>query len=406
MTTYKIHTLPGGMRGVLLAEKSPVVYCGVGIRVGSRHEAVGEHGLAHLCEHMLFKGTARHSGRQLWGSIEQVGGSLDAYTTKEETFFYSCVPAEYFSKAAGVIAEMISSPKFDSGELAKEREVIFDEIESYNDSPAELIYDKFDELLFAGGDLEHGILGERADLERYSSVDLFKFVEKYAPAEMLFFAVGEISEREFLKVFEKNFSFFKTKEKKPTREPLPAYKPQTREEAMETHQAHCLIGARAFSLTDERRLELVFLNNLLGGGAMNSRLNLAIRERGGLAYTVGSDVTAFTDTGVFALYFGCEKNNLNRAKTLAFKELEKLCEKKISPKALEKHKRQFLGQLLIAAQNRENFALSFARSILHFSKFDDQSAIAEKLAKVSAEDLQQIAGEIFDRDNLSTLIFK
>lgn len=402
---YSSHTLPNGIRIVHHYEESPIVYCGFAINVGSRDENHEQYGLAHFTEHMLFKGTKKRRSWHVLNRLETIGGTLDAYTTKEETFIYSAIPITYFERAVELLTDLLFHSQFPQHEIDKEVDVIIDEIQSYNDTPSELIFDNFDSLLFGDSELGHNILGDKQQLKSYCSNHFKNFVEQhYSPERIVFFSSGKIT---FDKVLKIAYKFIN--------EPVATqyikrttpnnYTPQHIKLQRETFQTHCIIGSRGYELNNPKRLMLFLLNNILGGPSMNSLLNLSIREKNGLAYTIESEINSYSDTGCFTIYFGCDHKNNERCINLCKKELQKLREQPINEKKLQHYKRQIVGQLMIASQNRENVALSMARSFLHLNKYNDFDTTAQEISNITTEQLQNVAIEIFNEQQLSSLLF-
>jgi len=400
-----IHTLKNGIRLLHIKAATPVVYCGFAINAGTRDELENEHGIAHLVEHVLFKGTKKRNSRQIIDRLEAVGGELDAYTTKEETFIYSVVQQKYCERAIELLSDIVFNSTFPQSELEKEKTVILDEIQSYNDSPSELIFDEFEELIFSNSPLGRNILGTENSLKNFYSNDLKNFVNRcYTTDNILFFIYGNISFERILKFAEKYFNV-PSSERNFQRNSLKNYLPQNIETEKDTFQTHCLIGSRACHFRDENRLAQVLLNNILGGPLLSSRLNLAVRERNGLVYSIDSSLMPYTDTGVWNIYFGCDKSNFEKCTKLIYKELDTLQDKKISEKDLKKAKKQFAGQLLISHQNKENYILAAAKSVLHLNSIETQEKIIEKINNISAQELQKIAQELFDIEKLTILKF-
>ena len=382
-----------------------MVYCGFAINAGTRDELENEHGIAHFAEHVLFKGTKKRSSWQIIDRLEAVGGELDAYTTKEETFIYSAVPQKYCERAVELLSDIVFNSTFPQCELEKEKTVILDEIQSYNDSPSELIFDEFEELVFSNSPLGRNILGTEKSLQKFSTNDLQKFVNRcYTTDNILFFVYGNISFERILKFAEKYFDV-PSSQRNFKRNSLKNYLPQNIETEKDTFQTHCLIGNRAFYFGHKERLAQVLLNNILGGPLLSSRLNLAVRERNGLVYSIDSSLTPYTDTGVWNIYFGCDKSNFEKCTNLIYKELDILKNKEISEKELKKAQKQFAGQLLISHQNKENYILAAAKSVLHLNLFETQEKIIEKINNISAQELQKISQELFDIEKLTTLKF-
>ena len=408
---YNTATLPNGLRIIHLPSTSQVVYCGFGINAGTRNELPGEEGVAHFCEHTTFKGTERRRALTIINCLETLGGELNAFTNKEDTVYYAAILKEHFPKAVDLLSDIVFHSQYPQTEIDKEIEVICDEIESYNDSPAELIYDLFENIIFNGHPLGHNILGDAEQLRTYNSETAKSFTQRfYTPRNAAFFAYGDI-----------NFNSLVTMLKKATKgfgeqnpiigdadivAPLPVYTPLTRCIDKGTHQAHVMIGNRAYSVHDERRIALYLLNNILGGPGMNARLNLSLRERNGLVYTVESTMVSYSDTGVWCTYFGCDPHDVKRCLRLVNKELQRVMEKPLTTSQLNAAKRQIKGQLGVACDNRESFALDFGKSFLHYGWEKDITDLFKRIDILTADNIQQVAREIFAPELLTTLIIK
>ena len=409
MAKYNTYTLENGLRIIHLPSNSQVVYCGYDIAAGTRNELPGEEGLAHFCEHMSFKGTARRNAIQIINAIEGLGGELNAFTNKEDTVYYAVISKEHFSEAVNVLTDIVFHSQYPQHEIDKEVEVICDEIESYNDSPAELIYDEFENLLFEGHPLGHNILGNAEQLRTYTTADALRFVRRnYRPEKMVFFVYGDIDFKRLCKSLEHLMP-----ESSSPSSPDPASpalvtrkKAQFIEQNRSTHQAHVMTGCQAYAYTDPRRMTLYLLNNILGGPGMNARLNLSLRERHGLVYTVESTMAAYGDTGIWSIYFGCDHHDVNHCRRLVRHELDRLMQKPLSQQQLIAAKRQLKGQLAIACDNREQFALDFGRSYLHHGYERDLETLYQRIDAITAEELQSIACDLFAPDHMTTLIIK
>ncbi len=421
--SYNIHTLSNGIRILHLADNMPISYVGVAVDAGTRDELPNESGMAHFVEHLLFKGTKHRRSWHIINRLESVGGQLDAYTTKEETYIYATVPNEYTDRALELLADVVLNSTFPESELEKERDVVLDEIQSYNDSPSELIYDEFEELLFPHDPIGRNILGTEQSLESFSSERVQQFVRRnYTPDRMVVFAMGNIKFDWLIKRIEKYFtpysppvlggvaesrgglsiphSSFLTHRQAPQ-----PYTPAHRTTPRDTYQAHCIIGNRTISMTSPERLTMLLLNNILGGPNMSSRLNLALRERNGLCYTIESNLTNYTDTGVWNIYFGCDPRNLAKAQRLCMQQLEMLCSTPLNDNQLSIAKRQLRGQVLIGNQNKENLILGLSKTYLHGLELKPDSEHFQFIDSLTPSDLQSLAQRTFNPDQLSTLIY-
>ena len=421
VTKYNTHTLGNGLRIIHLPSPSQVVYCGYQIAAGTRNEEAGEEGMAHFCEHMTFKGTAKRNALQIINSLEQLGGDLNAFTNKEDTTFYAAISKEHFAKAVDVLTDIVFNSQYPQNEIDKEVEVICDEIESYNDSPAELIYDEFENIIFEGHPLGHNILGKTEQLRTYTTEDALRFTRRhYRPDNAIFFAYGDVDFKRLINSLEfKVYSLemitpsaIKPKHSSlnPQRSSLnPQHSSQNSQlitKDIGSHQSHVMLGTRAYDIHHPLRIPLYLLNNILGGPGMNARLNLALRERYGLVYTVESTMVSYSDTGVWSVYFGCDAHDVRKCLRLIRRELDKIMQKPLSASQLRNAKRQLKGQIAIACDNHEQFALDFGKSFLHYGWERDITHLYESIDKVTAKDIQKVANELFATERLTTLIFK
>ncbi len=466
---YNTYTLDNGLRIIHLPSDSQVVYCGYQINAGTRNEEPGEEGLAHFCEHVTFKGTERRKAWHILNCLESVGGDLNAYTNKEGTVYYSAILKEHIARAVDLLSDIVFHSVYPQAEIDKEVEVICDEIESYNDSPAELIYDEFENILFKGSPLGHNILGTAEQVRAFKTEDALRFTRKlYRPDNAIFFAYGDIDFKKLVKLigravaddesdklaeedchadfaddadFSGDTRFSGVRDSEITQisqapqmtqisgdeNPITTEKSvssvksvgpkkypfvgkeiagQTIVMQKNTHQAHVMIGTRAYDVNDDRRMPLYLLNNMLGGPGMNAKLNLALREHNGLVYTVESTMVAYGDTGIWSIYFGCDEHDVKRCLRLVRKELDKFMQKPLSDAQLKAAKKQIKGQIGVACDNRENFALDFGKSFLHYGWEKNVDRLYEQVDEITAAQIQAVAQELFDKERLTTLIFK
>ena len=439
---YNTYTLDNGLRIIHLPSDSQVVYCGYQINAGTRNEEPGEEGLAHFCEHVTFKGTERRKAWHILNCLESVGGDLNAYTNKEGTVYYSAILKEHIARAVDLLSDIVFHSVYPQAEIDKEVEVICDEIESYNDSPAELIYDEFENILFKGSPLGHNILGTAEQVRAFKTEDALRFTQKlYRPNNAIFFAYGDIDFKKLVKLIgraladdgsgklaeeklpqisqitqisgnensiaaEKSVSSVKSVGHKNYSSVGDGIAGQTIVMQKNTHQAHVMIGTRAYDVNDDRRMPLYLLNNMLGGPGMNAKLNLALREHNGLVYTVESTMVSYGDTGTWSIYFGCDEHDVKRCLRLVRKELDKFMQKPLSDAQLKAAKKQIKGQIGVACDNRENFALDFGKSFLHYGWEKNVDRLYEQVDEITAAQIQAVAQELFDKDRLTTLIFK
>ena len=414
---YNTYTLDNGLRIIHLPSDSKVVYCGYQINAGTRDEEPGEEGLAHFCEHVTFKGTERRKAWHILNCLESVGGDLNAYTNKEGTVYYAAILKEHIARAVDLLSDIVFHSTYPQQEIDKEVEVICDEIESYNDSPTELIYDEFENILFKGNSLGHNILGTAEQVRQFTTEDALRFTRKlYRPDNAVFFAYGDIDFKKLVTLLKrsvgseelrvKNEEFNSREEERMKGEESNSPKGQTIVMEKHTHQAHVMIGTQAYDVHDDRRMPLYLLNNILGGPGMNAKLNLALREHNGLVYTVESTMVAYGDTGTWSIYFGCDEHDVKRCLRLVRKELDKFMEKPLSDAQLRAAKKQIKGQIGVACDNRENFALDFGKSFLHHGWEKNVDRLYEQVDAITAQQMQAVAQEIFDEHRLTTLIFK
>ena len=404
MNSYKTHTLSNGLRLVHLPGNSLVSYCGVIINAGSREEKKGEYGMAHFIEHMLFKGTAKRTSRQIINRLEDVGGELNAYTSKEETVVYAGFLNEYTERSIELIADIVQNSVFPQNEIDKEIEIIQDEIQSYNDSPSELIFDDFEELLFKPNPMAHNVLGNKKNIEHFDTARALEFYHShYLPTEMVFFSLGAVDFDKIVRWCQKYFIESERNRKVNTRIAPPVQPAEQKVVKRNTHQIHCMIGTRAYDINHPDRMILYLLNNILGGPGMNSLLNLSLREKHGLVYNVEAEYQAFTDCGWWAVYYGCDPENADKCENLVRQELASLCLNPIKEHKLNKYKLQLMGQIAISSENKENLALSLGKSYLRFGKFDGMDEVRKKINTITSEELQRVAIEIFNPQNLTLL---
>lgn len=404
---YFVHTLKNGIRLIHRKVTSRVAHVGFFINTGSRDETGDEHGMAHLIEHMLFKGTKRRKAYHILSRMEDVGGELNAYTTKEETCIHSTFFHEYYARALELISDIAFNSSFPAAELGKEKEIIYDEINSYKDSPSELIFDEFEELLFDGNPLGRNILGSVDALKQFTPESISAFIlRNYNTSQMVLSSVGNIEFRKLVYLFERFFSSPALKSVRNRELFSYSYKPSVKRISRNTFQAHCIIGSLAYPFGDERRLPLYLLNNYLGGPGSNSRLNMALRERKGYAYTIDSVYTPYIDTGNFSIYFGTDKNLVDKCTAIIHRELKQLRTTPLTMIQLHKAKRQVMGHIAISAENNENYMLSMGKSLMLFDKVESIEEIQKKLDTITSPQLTEIACDILDDKKLSYLFYQ
>ncbi len=399
--------LKNGIRIIHQQVDSPAAHFGIILNTGSRDELEEEQGIAHFIEHVIFKGTKKRKAFHIISRIEDVGGELNAYTSKEETAFYASFLNGHYDRAMELISDIISNSTFPEHELEREKEVVIEEINSYKDSPSELIFDDFDELLFDGHPIARNILGTPERVKSFTREDITRFIlNNYHSDEMVLSSVGNISFEKFKALAEKYFSEIPEKGRTRQRETFVKYVPGFRKVSKDTFQTHCVIGNIAYDAQNKNRMGMVLLNNILGGQSMNSRLNLSLRERNGMAYNVESNYTAFSDTGQFNVYFGTDRENLDRAISLTKKEFKLIRDKRLGTLQLSKAKKQMIGQIALSSEDRDDLMLTLGKSFLLYDKVDSLEKIYRDIEGISDKLILEIANEILDEKSLSTLIFE
>ncbi|MCH5233870.1 MAG: insulinase family protein [Muribaculaceae bacterium] len=400
---HEIFILSNGLRVVCRQREGMVSYIGVVVNAGSRDEDSRHEGLAHFVEHTIFKGTDKRRAWQISARMEVVGGELNAYTSKEETMVYTNAPAGYEDRALELLADLVTSSRFPSPDIDKEREVIIEEIYSYLDNPAERIYDEFEELAYKGSGLSHNILGTPESVRNITGSDCRGFLDKfYQPKNMVVYCVTPLTEKEMIRKVEKYFGGMAAVEVVHNRILPPPMEHFDEKRDHGTHQANTIMGVRAFGREDERRFALFLLNNYLAGPCLNSKLNRELREKKGYVYAVDSNVSLLSNTGLLVIYFGCDPSNVNKCRKLIEREVDILCNDTIKESAFEKIKRQYCGQLLASSDHIENRAMSLGKSVLYFNKVHDISTTAERIMAVRAADMREVAELVF-KPGLSTL---
>ena len=403
---YEAYQLANGIRLIHTRVPNLVAHMGLIMGTGSRDELELEHGMAHFFEHMVFKGTRKRKAYHILSRLEDVGGEINAYTTKEETCVYASFMKEDYARAMELLQDILFHSAFNEKEIGREKEVIIDEINSYFDSPGELIFDDFEEQLYTGQSIGRNILGSPKSLAGFKQEDLLRFVSNnYHSDEMVICSVGNISFPRLKKGIEKYFSQVPFKSRNQQRQGIQPYDPTSITLQKDTYQAHCIIGNLAYDLNDERRIGLHLLNNIIGGPGLNTRLNLSLREKNGYSYHTESHYSPYSDTGVLSVYFSSDKSKLEQSNKVVIREFSKLREKKLGTLQLSRAKRQLMGQIAISAENHETLMLSMAKSYLVYNKFDDLNEIGKKIDRITAEEILEIANEVLDNAKLSSLTF-
>ncbi len=407
MGIYQTHILKNGLKIIHQRITGKAAWCGLIIGVGSRDENPEEEGIAHFIEHVIFKGTEKRKAYHILSRIEDVGGELNAYTTKEDTCIYASFLPKDYERTLELFSDIVFNSVFPEKEILKEKEVVIDEINSYKDSPGELIFDDFEGLIYRDYPIGRNILGSEQAVKKIQRADILSFVKRnYRPDRMVISSIGDISFERLIHLIEKYFGDIPGGETALVRRKPEVYVPQVKEMVMDTYQNHCIIGNIAYDYTQDNRLALSLLVNILGGSGMNSRLNLNIREKYGLAYNVEAVYTPYSDTGVFSVYFGCDAKDLDKCMRLCRKEMAELCEIPLGRMQLKKAKAQMIGQMTLVSENCENMMLSIGKSFLIYGKVDELEDICVEVQDIKSDLLQQIAQDILAEEKQSVLIYK
>ena len=402
---FHTYTLPNGIRCIHRQVRSSVARCAVMVNAGSRDEAADEHGLAHFTEHGFFKGTEHRKAYQVNCRLENLGGELNAYTTKEDTTIHATVLRNDFGKAAELLSDVVFHSTFPDKELNKEREVIIDEINTYKDSPMDMIYDTFEDMLFEGSELGHNILGAKRDVERHDSAAIHRFTERtHTTDQMVFASIGNISAKRIEEIATRYFASQQATVRNYRRaEPSPCGQ-FDKSINKHTHQAHCIIGNRAYGIRDERRLPLSLLINILGGPCANSILNVSVREKHGLSYNIEAGYTPYCDSGMAMIYFSSDHDNADRCREIIDSEIRKLQTTALSSRRLAMAKKQFIAQMAISTEGNEGYMLGIGKSLLIHSEVDTLDEVYRKIEAITATQITEAANEILS--NCSALIYR
>lgn len=405
-STYNYHTLPNGIRLIHRQKIGQIAHLALMVNTGSRDELSNEYGLAHLIEHMIFKGTKKRKAYHVLSRLENVGGELNAYTTKEETCLHASFLNAHTDRSMELLADITFQASFPTNELEKEKEVVLDEINAYRDNPSEEIFDEFEDQLFNGHPIGHPILGTEKTVKSFSRSDLFRFMKKnYATDQIVLALVGDISFEKFLLKSAKYFGHVEARKHSPKKLVNKEKKPSFIQKEKNSYLTHCILGNSSYDRTHPDKHSMLLLNNILGGPGLNSRLNLNIREKYGFAYNIESHYTAYSDTGLFLVYLGIDPRSAEKAIKLVYKELTKLKTQKLGSLQLHRAQQQLIGQLSIGFESGLSETLSIARSHLLFDKVDDMDQITQKILKLDASKILAVAQEIFNFDDFNTLIY-
>ena len=403
---HRVVRLRNGIRLLHIPTNSPISHFGILVDAGTRDEPFSRPGLAHFVEHTIFKGTTKRSSVRVINRIENVGGDLNASTSKEETDFYASFLSPFYPRTIELLADIFFNATFPEKELKKEKTVVFEEINFYNDSPSELIFDDFESLIFQNHDMGKSILGSKESVSKITRSDIKNFISSnYTLENIILCSVGNITHTQLVSLCEKHFGSIVISEGKRERKPFLNYSPQTKEIVKSTSQTNVLTGVPAYDIHNSKRIPFLLLTNILGGQGQNTRLNMSIREKKGLAYTIESYFNAFSDCGLFSVYFGCDSHERNHCLELVYREIEKLKKNKLGTMQLFYAKKQFIGQLALARESKLNELLSSGHLALFYNEIADMQENMQSVEKITAEELQEVANEIFNLSNFSTLIY-
>lgn len=404
-------TLSCGLRVIHESSNSPVLYCGYVVCAGTRNEDAKDSGMAHFIEHMTFKGTEKRTASQVINGLEVVGGELNAFTTKQETVYHATVLKEDFTRAANLLTDIVFHSTYPQSEIDREVDVICDEIDSYKDSPSELIFDEFEALMYPSQPLGRDILGRADRLRQYTTADALRFTRRYyRPENAVFFVYGDVNFSSLVKRLERllppsDFASLSPFVPCEPQSPKPRMFSNSFRVKRGTHQAHVLVGGPTFAGTDDRRFALTILNNMLGGPGMNSRLNLSLREKEGLVYSIDSYLNTYPDTGYWNVYFGCDEQDLLKCRKFLLRELNRFIEMPLSALKLNAAKKQLCGQIGISIDSSEAYALALGKTFAHYNRYRSVPAIIEAIQNVTAKEIQEVAQEVYQRDRLTTLVY-
>lgn len=405
--TYLTHRLKNGIRIIHKPVNSLVAHCGIVINAGSRDESLAEQGLAHFIEHTIFKGTTKRKAYHILSHMEHVGGELNAYTTKEDTCIYASFMHQHYKRWFDLMSDIVNNSVFPDRELLKEKAIIVDEINSYKDSPGDQIFDDFDAVIFNDHPLGRNILGTPALLRSFNRDTILKFMKKnYVTEEMVICSVGQIEFSHLIRLGERYFGFLQQNSRNNERKAFNDYLPTTKTVKRRNHQVHCMLGNQAYDSNHPLKTSLILLNNILGGPGMNSRLNMAVREKHGFCYNIESHYQPYSDSGIFSIYFGTEPGYVDKTKALIVKELKRLRDNKLGTLSLKRAKQQLAGQVAISFESNLNEMLAIGKSLLLFDRVDSLEEINIKIDAVTPSMLLETANDILDADRLSSLTFR
>ena len=404
---YNESVLPNGIRLIHKQKSGEIAHLVLMVNTGSRDEEDHENGMAHFIEHTIFKGTENRKAYHILSCLDNVGGDLNAYTTKEETCLQASFLKQHYKRTFDLFADIAFHSTFPENELTKEKEVILDEINSYLDSPSDEIYDVFEEMTFKGHPMSRNILGTTELVKGFTREDVRRFMaNNYSTDQIVLGTIGDISFKDFERLAMSYFGEQLAHIVKKQRVPFKNYKPQYIKTERHNHLSHCMIGGMAPEYNSPLKMPIVLLNNILGGPAMSSRLNLNIREKYGFAYTIESQYNAYSDTGLISIYMGVDPDSLDRSIELTYKELDKICNQKLGSMQLNHAQQQIIGQVALGYESGMNELLSITRSVIMNEPLEYMEDIIRKVNAVTAGDIMETANLVFDKKQLSTLIFE
>ena len=403
----QVHTLRNGIRLAHQYVKENVAHCGILINAGTRDETGAQHGIAHFIEHVIFKGTEKRNVFQVLNRLENVGGDLNAFTSKEETCIYATFLPEYYQRTLELFSDIVFHSVFPEKELEKEKDVVIDEIKSYQDTPGDQIFDDFEDMVFKGHALGKNILGIPKNVKKFTAGDLKKFIsDNYHTSRIVISSVGNIPFKKLIFLVERYFSEIPPGPAMRGRVPFRIYHPEHKLIKRKIYQTHCILGAPGYPMMDQNRFILAFLNNILGGPILNSRLSIALREKNGITYHIESNYIPYSDSGIFSIYFGTNREMLEKATLLVKKEINKLRNITLSIRQLQIAKKQLIGQLFIANESNLNQMLAIGKSYLVLDRYSTLEETNRIIDNITSRQLMDAANEILPEEKLSSLIFQ
>jgi len=406
MTDYHIFKLSNGIRIIHKEVSSNVGHVGVIVNAGTRDEDETNQGIAHFIEHMIFKGTKNRKAYHILSRLDDVGGDFNAYTSKEDIVIYASFLDQYYERTIELFSDILFNSTFPDKEIEKEKVVVLDEINSYKDTPSELIFDDFEELIFKNHPIGGNILGTKKSIKKINRNKLIEFIQSnFNTDNIVISSVGNISVKKLERLIKKHFEAIPENRRKHERKPVENYNPVNSSVKLKTYQTHCMLGNIGYNLHENKRNTFILINNILGGPAMNSRLNLGIREKHGYTYNIESNYTSFTDTGLWSIYFSADSDYYNKILDLIYKELSIFNSKELTSNQLKKAKQQFIGQVAVSLSSHRNEMLSMGKSLLVYDKVETFEEIVAKYNAITSMDILEVSKMIFDFDKFSRLTY-